>query len=100
MGATFIFLSRRNLLKIPRFQMSEMKGWPKLDANLILFVEIVLVSFIFTMNGADEVLYNNGHAHGTSESGSYNFAVSQYLGPLLFDSFSNDQLHVLERIGW
>ena len=98
--ATFIFLSRRNLLKIPRFQMSEMRGWPKLDANLILFIEIVLVSFIFTMNGADEVLYNNGHAHGTSESGSYNFAVSKYLGPFLFDSFSNDQLHILERIGW
>ena len=98
--ATIIFLSRRNLLKIPRFQMPEMKGWPKLDANLILFIEIVLVSFIFTMNGADEVLYNNGHAHGSSGSGSYNFAVSQYLGPLLFDSFSNSQLHVLERIGW
>ena len=98
--ATFVFLSRRNLLKIPRFQMSEMKGWPKLDGNLILFIEIILVSFIFTMNGADEVLYNNGHAHGSSSSGSYNFAVSQYIGPLLFDSFSNSQLHVLERIGW
>jgi len=98
--ATIVFLSRRNLLKIPRFQMSEMKGWPKLDANLILFVEIVLVTCIFTMNGADEVLYNNGKVHGVSSTGSYHFAISQYLGPFLFDSFSTSQLHIFERIGW
>ena len=34
--ATFVFLARRNLLKLPRFHMSEMTGWPKLDGNLIL----------------------------------------------------------------
>ena len=56
--ATFAFLARRNLLKIPRFHMSEMTGWPKLDGNIILYLEIILVIFILTMNGADEALMN------------------------------------------
>ena len=36
--ATFAFLARRNLLKVPRLVKSEMNGWPKLDANLILIL--------------------------------------------------------------
>jgi len=34
--ATFVFLWRRNILKLPRFFSAEMNGWPKLDGNLIL----------------------------------------------------------------
>ena len=99
--ATFIFLARRNLLKLPRFNMKEMKGWPKMDANLILFMEIILVSCIFTMNGADEVLYNRGLSHATDlGDGSLGLSVSSYLGPLLFDGMSDGTLHTLERIGW
>ena len=56
--ATVIFLARRNLLKLPRFNMKEMKGWPKMDGNMILFMEIILVTCIFTMNGADEALHS------------------------------------------
>jgi hypothetical protein len=56
--ATIAFLSRRNLLKLPRLNMKELAGWPMKDANLILIMEIVLVSCIFTMNGADEALLN------------------------------------------
>jgi heterodisulfide reductase subunit C len=52
--ATFVFLSRRNLLKLPRFTMSELKGWPTKDANIILIGEIFLVFCIFLMNSADE----------------------------------------------
>ena len=39
--ATLVFLARRNLLKIPRFHMDEMTGWPKLDGNIILYLEII-----------------------------------------------------------
>ncbi len=92
--ATIIFLWRRNLLKLPRLNMSEMKGWPKMDANMILFMEIILVSCIFTMNGADEVI----HLAKTGES--YGFAVTSTLGPLLFDGMGMETLHTLERIGW
>lgn len=99
--ATFIFLARRNLLKVPRLTMSEMNGWPKLDANLILIAELFLIAFIFMMNGADEVLYRNGvsHAVGLGDE-TFGFTVSQYVGPALFGSMSVETLHIIERIGW
>jgi heterodisulfide reductase subunit C len=97
--ATIAFLSRRNLLKLPRFNKAEMLGWPTKDANLILIMEIVLVTCIFTMNGTDEVLYSLGKSHFEG-TGSFNFAVSQYLGPAVFGGMSENVLHVLERVGW
>src|SRR5690606_39603542 len=78
--ATVIFLSRRNLLKLPRLNMKEMLGWPKKDANLILIMEIILVFCIFTMNGTDEVLFNMGKSHFEGQ-GSFGFTVSQHIGP-------------------
>lgn len=99
--ATFAFLARRNLLKIPRFNMKEMNGWPKIDGNMILFMELILVCCIFTMNGADEVAFNRGYMHdGVLHQGSYGFAVSSFLGPLLFDGLNDGTLHTMERIGW
>ena len=93
--ATFAFLARRNMLTIPRFKMDELKGWPKNDANLILLMEIVLVTCIFTMNGADEAILN------LTSNESYSFAVSQYVGPFFFGSITSEStLHVLEQIGW
>ncbi|MDG2450404.1 MAG: Fe-S oxidoreductase, partial [Saprospiraceae bacterium] len=41
--ATIVFLARRNLLKLPRFTMAEMKGWPFKDGNLILIGELLLL---------------------------------------------------------
>jgi len=100
--ATLVFLARRNLLKVPRFQMDEMTGWPKLDGNLILYAEILLLIGIFSMNGADEVLYNAGHTHavGASGQGSFGFAISQWLGPALFGGMSVGALEFIERAGW
>lgn len=97
--ATVIFLSRRNLLKLPRLNMKELLGWPKKDANLILIMEIILVFCIFTMNGTDEVLFNMGKSHFEGQ-GSFGFTVSQHIGPAIFGSLSEGTLHVLERIGW
>ena len=51
--AVIIFWMRRNVIRLNRFRKSEMKGWPKLDADLILYFEIVLMSLFLTMNGAD-----------------------------------------------
>ncbi len=86
---TFIFLARRNLLKIPRFQSVELKGWPALDALIILLAEIVLVTFIFMMNSADAALHQE----------SYQFILSGFLVPLLQD-FDTNTLHLLEKVGW
>lgn len=91
--ATIAFLARRNMLKLPRLTMKELAGWPKQDANLILVFELILISFIFTMNGADEVLQSYaGNSNG--------FAISSWLGPILFEGKSTHTLHVLEQIGW
>lgn len=99
--STIAFLSRRNLIKLPRLNMKELIGWPKKDANLILIMELTLVTFIFMMNGADEVLYKNGWSHAKDlEDGSLGLAVSSFLGPILFGSLSEGALHIIERIGW
>jgi heterodisulfide reductase subunit C len=90
---TVAFLARRNMLKLPRLNMKELAGWPTQDANLILVFELILISFIFTMNGADEVLQTYA---GTSNG----FAISSWLGPILFEGKSTHTLHVLEQIGW
>ena len=89
---TVAFLARRNMLKLPRLNMKELAGWPTQDANLILVFELILLSFIFTMNGADEVLQTYA---GTSNG----FAISSWLGPILFEGKSTHTLHVLEQIG-
>jgi heterodisulfide reductase subunit C len=95
--ATIAFLSRRNLLKLPRFNMKEMAGWPTKDANLILIMEIILVSCIFTMNGADEAALNLA----TEGKLSYGFAISSFIGPALFGGIESlDTLHMIEQIGW
>lgn len=95
--ATFIFLIRRNILKLARFWKDEMVGWPSLDANLILLGEIILVVAILTMNSADVMLQQIDPAHYPSTG---NTPVSSWLGPLLFSNFSTDWLMFIERIGW
>ena len=97
---TIAFLSRRNLLKVPRLANKELNGWPKLDANSILFAEITLICCIFMMNGADEVLYNNGWSHASESMGSFGLVISSHLGPLLFGGLSEHSLHIIERFGW
>jgi heterodisulfide reductase subunit C len=98
--ATVVFLARRNMLKLPRLNMKELAGWPLKDANLILIFEIILVSCIFTMNGADEALFLKGASHYADFSGSFGFTVSSFLGEHFFSGFDPESLHILERIGW
>ncbi len=90
-----IFLLRRNVLKIRRFWLSEMTRWPRLDANIILITEIVLMMAILTMNATDQVL-QNVHSHYTA-TGSLLF--SSILIPL-FDSLPLSTLLFVERFAW
>lgn len=99
--ATFAFLTRRNILKVPRLNMKELAGWAKTDANLILLFEFLLVTFIFMMNGADEVMYQRGISHAENlNDGSFGFAVSSWMGPAFFGGMSDSGLALVERIGW
>ncbi len=95
--ATVIFLARRNLLKLPRFHKAEMGKWPRLDANIILIAEIVLVFGIFLMNSADMALQNLGH-EGYPLTGRFLF--SNALSSFLLSSTDLSTLVILERFGW
>lgn len=98
---TIAFLARRNLLKVPRLVKSELNGWPKLDANMILFAEFTLICFIFMMNGADEVLYSRGLSHAQDMGdGSLGLTISSKIGPVLFGGLDENTLPIVERIGW
>jgi heterodisulfide reductase subunit C len=95
--ATFVFLARRNLLKIPRFHKAEMTWWPKLDGNLILLGELALLIGIFSMNGADTVLQGIDPQH-YPDTGK--LAISSFLGPAIFGGWDGDFLMIVERFGW
>ena len=41
--SVIIFWLRRNMLRIKRFMSNEMIGWPKKDANVILYFEFLLI---------------------------------------------------------
>ncbi len=96
MLACIIFLFRRNIVKVKRFHNDEMTQWPRLDGNIILMTEVLLMFALFTMNAADSILQTRGLEHYT-EVGT--FAVSAFLIPL-YDGLSNDTLILLERGGW
>lgn len=92
----FIFLARRNWLKLKRFISKDLAGWPKTDANFILITEIVLMSLFLTMNATDQILQDRGQAHYANTGG---FFISAQLMPI-FDGFSNSTLVAIERIAW
>lgn len=94
--AVLIFWFRRNLVHIARFRSAEMKGWPKLDANLILIIEVVLMLLFLTMNAADYALQLREEPH-YPRAGL--FPVSSVLTPL-FDSWSTANLILVERSAW
>ncbi|MEY2870211.1 MAG: hypothetical protein RLZZ146_134 [Bacteroidota bacterium] len=92
--ACVVFLGRRFVTKVPRLQMSELKGWPMKDATIILVVEIVLMGALLKMNAAEQVLVKRGEMVGHGS-----FPVSQYLIGF-FDGFSTGSVHMIERICW
>jgi len=89
------FLIRRNILKVKRFWSAEMTAWPRLDANLILITEIVLMCAILSMNATDQML-QKVDAHYTSTGVLY---FSSFLIPI-FDSLSISALVFVERFAW
>ena len=94
--AVAVFWLRRNVLKLSRFWKPEMKGWPQKDANLILYIEWVLMGLFLIMNAADLQLQQLGADHYVSAGA---FPVSSFISPLL-DGMSVDNLTMLERGAW
>jgi ferredoxin len=67
-----------------------------MDANLILFTEIVLMMAILKMNAADQVLQSRGVEHYTSTGPLF---FSKFLVPI-FENFSTSFLIFVERAAW
>jgi len=96
LGAVLFFWGRRNLLKIKRFWKPEMKGWPKKDADYILYFEVVLMLLFLCMNATDALLQQREIPHYI-QAGS--FPISHYLTPF-FAQLPTSSLLLLERIFW
>lgn len=94
--SVILFWIRRNVLNIKRFLSKELNGWPKNDANYILYFEVVLMLLFLTMNAADRQLQLNAH-EAYVQAGAY--PISQFLLPLI-ENLSNSSLVLLERSAW
>jgi heterodisulfide reductase subunit C len=94
--ACFVFLIRRNVLRIRRFWMREMTSFPRTDANAILITEILLMIAFLTMNATDGVLQSRNLDHYTVAGA---FPISGIYAPL-FASMPDASLVMIERICW
>lgn len=94
--SVLVFWIRRNVIKLKRFVSSDLKIWPKSDANYILYFEIVLMSLFLIMNAADLWLQEM-NVHHYSQAGS--FPISQFISPL-FNGLSEGVVVVIERTAW
>ena len=94
--AVAAFWWRRNSKPpVQRFTGVELRLWPKLDANIILYIEVALMVALFFMNSSDIRLHQ---LEGRDLPGV--FPVSHFLSQLLPASLGVPDLHVLERTGW
>ncbi|RTZ05873.1 (Fe-S)-binding protein [Flavobacterium sp. GSP27] len=96
--AVFAFWSRRNAIKLKRFVSSDLKGWPKNDANYILYFEVVLMTLFLLMNASDLHLQNvpGGFSHFIKAGW---FPISQFIEPI-FNGMSNELVMLLSEIFW
>ncbi len=93
--ACVVFLSRRHIARLKRFSGAEMKKWPKSDADIILIVEILLMSAFLLMNASDYTLQALHFGHYVKAG---QFPVSSLLQPILPQSIHS--LVILERFCW
>jgi heterodisulfide reductase subunit C len=96
--AVAVFWIRRNTIRLKRFIHSDLKGWPKSDANYILYFEVVLMTLFLLMNASDLHLQNvpGGFSHFV-KAGS--FPISQFIEPI-FNGMSNELVMLLSEVFW
>ena len=94
--AVFFFWTRRNVVRLKRFFSPETVGWPTLDANNILYFEVVLM-FLFLFMNATDMLLQDANIGSYVKTGI--FPISQFLKPLFID-LSIDNLILFERVFW
>ncbi len=94
--AIAIFYVRRNVINLQRFVSSDLKGWPKSDANYILYFEVVLMTLFLVMNAADLQLQQMGVSHYKAVGA---FPISQFISPV-FNGMNESLVVLIERGAW
>ncbi len=96
--AVFVFWMRRNVINLKRFVSNDLKGFPKRDANYILYFEVVLMTLFLLMNASDLHLQNipGGYSHFIKAGA---FPISQFIEPI-FNGVSNQLVMVLYEVFW
>jgi len=94
--AVVVFWLRRNIIRVKRFIKPEMKGWPKRDADLILYIEVVLMFLFLTMNATDAQLQALS-VEGYAQAGA--FPVSQFMMPW-YEGMETASIIMIERAAW
>ena len=96
--AVTTFWIRRNIIRLKRFINRDLDGFPKSDANYILYFEMVLMTLFLLMNASDLHLQNvpGGFSHFI-KAGS--FPVSQFIAPI-FNGMSNELVMLLSEAFW
>lgn len=92
--AVVAFWIRRNITKVKRFWKPEMKGFPKKDADYILYIELALMLAFLCMNAAD---FYHAKASNHELAGSYPISANMFS---FFEAFSTTTLHAIERTAW
>jgi heterodisulfide reductase subunit C len=88
--SVIIFWTRRNVVKLKRFISSDLKGWPKSDANYIIYFEIVLMTLFLLMNATD--LQQQNLTPGA-------FPISKFIFPI-FNGMNPETVEMLEATFW
>ncbi|WP_426484519.1 4Fe-4S dicluster domain-containing protein [Flavobacterium sp. 2] len=96
--AVVTFWIRRNVIRLKRFISNDLNGFPKSDANYILYFETVLMILFLLMNASDLHLQNvpGGYSH-FHKAGSY--PISQFIAPI-FNGTSNELVGLLFEVFW
>lgn len=105
-----VFLARRYIVRLKRFFAREMTTWPKLDATIILVVEILLMFAFLSMNATDYLLQQKlaaAQASGgeiTEQLSHYiqagSFPVSKALFVPIYEGMDVSSLILTERFMW
>ena len=87
-----VFLIRRNIVNVKRLVMKELNGWPRSDANIILISEILIMTSLFLMNGADQTI----HVEKLAWANFQQFPISSFFVPAFY-RLDYDTLVILEQ---
>ena len=92
-----MFLVRRVIIKVKRFEGIEMTKHSKIDANISLLSIMLLMASLLGLNMAYYAKHSFGYAGGEEMLGAY--PIAKYLSATLSGS-SEASIHLIEQASW